>query len=65
MKITSNLNAEARFYYDSVQLRLSQDLELCIVKDDMVFSFLNTVKGVNLKEYVRKICSNNTNSMLE
>ena len=62
MKITPNLNTDARYYYNAVQLGLPLDLELCIAKDDMVFSFLDAIKGVNLRKYVRNIRSNNTNS---
>lgn len=62
MKITPNLNTNARYYYNAVQLGLPLDLELCIAKDDMVFSFLDAIEGVDLRKYVRQIRSNNTNS---
>ncbi len=62
MKITPNLNTNARYYYNAVQLGMPLDLELWIDKKDMVFSFLDAIEGVDLSKYVKPIRSNNTNS---
>ena len=62
MKITTNPNLNARYYCNAVQLGLPLDLELMIDKNDMVFSFLDAIKGVDLSRYVKQIRSNNTNS---
>lgn len=62
MKITPNLNTNARYYYNAIQMGLPLDLELCIDENDMVFSFLDAIEGVDLSKYVKLIRSNNTNS---
>ena len=62
MKITPNLNTNARYYCNAVQLGLPLDLELMLDKNDMVFSFLDAIEGVDLSGYVKQIRSNNTKS---
>lgn len=53
---------DQRLYYNAVQLALPLSTLIKVPDDDMLYSFLGAVRGVNFSRYVKPIRSNNTHS---
>lgn len=53
---------DQRSYYNAVQLALPLSTMIRVPHSDMLFSFLDAVKGVNFSRFVKPIRSNNTHS---
>ena len=51
---------DQRSYYNAVQLALPLSTMIRVPHSDMLFSFLDAVKGVNFSRFVKPIRSNNT-----
>lgn len=53
---------DQRSYYNAVQLALPLSTMIRVPHSDMLFSFLDAVKGVNFSRFVKPIRLNNTHS---
>lgn len=54
MKTTTVIEPNYGTYYNPIQLMLPMDISLKIDENDMVFTFISVMKGIDLRKYVKR-----------